>query len=209
MKNRKILLAIFLVLFSFLGLTSCKSSLVSNITSINPNEEYNTEELALNKKCALEIIETTISTDVTYVIIGRNTCPYCKLYVPAYSMIFDDLNIELNYFDVKEINVETYDDEGKAIYKYSEYKTLVEYLNSNNYAIENGYMKMSNFNNNGIKSSLPWLYVPRLYKMQNGKIIGQLSVEEDNEQDENGFKHFSKKQANSLISKVQEFVKEP
>lgn len=206
--KRKSLFTFLLVILSFLGLTSCKSSLVSKITDINPKEEYQVENLALNKKSALEIIETTVSSDITYIIIGRNTCAYCKLYVPAYSMIFEDLGIELNYFDIKGINKEAYDEEGKAIYAYSEYQTMVEYLNADNYAIDNGYMETTSFNNNGIKSSLPWLFVPRLYKMQNGRIIGQLAVEEIPDSSSDGFKSFSKTQANSLIQKVNDFVKE-
>ncbi len=185
--------------FILLFCVSCgRTSLALRITQIDTTEEYRINEYNINEATSEEI---TNQKGTFYLLIGRNTCKYCKLFIPAYSIILNELGVEnVLYFNVQDKNTVYYDEDDNAHYRDQEYETMVNYLNQGN------YLKSSTFEQNGVKTSLPWLYVPRLYKIVDGEIKGSLGTAISVETVNGVVKPLSKTQAEELIIMTRKLI---
>ena len=154
-----------------------------------------------------ETIEIT-STGTKYLYIGWEKCPWCQRYVPYYNNILKENNIEtLYYFSPYQIKGYVEKEENGNImidYKTEDYKKLVNWILSFDEDLSKNYLKTYSIKaSNEQVFELPWLYVPRLYKIENGAITGVVGTLEGHSKNEEGIvSEFTKEQEELLISNI-------
>lgn len=142
----KYLKFIFLSIFFFI-LSGCSytnetnsvieyQEIVENFNEISPNE-----------------ISNKINNDNTfYLFIGRESCPYCRMFVPKLKQAADQNDIQIEYLNVedKQDNLESFAKKYNLQYvpelrffNGSEYTSKIENLDSENITVEEieGFLK--------------------------------------------------------------------
>lgn len=196
-----LIIASLSVLFSF----SCKKASPTNFgyTGLDANNSIITEIKTVD-----ETIEVT-KEGTKYLYIGWEKCPWCQKYLPYYNDVLKENGVEtLYYFSPYYIKgSEEIETDGVVSVKYKniEYEKLVNWILTFDYDLSKGYLKMNKITaTNEQTFGLPWVYVPLLFKIENGSIVDFVSVLEGHERDGiNGkVKDFTKEQLNLLISKI-------
>lgn len=195
------IISILCVLFS----SSCKKESPVNFgyTGLDANNSIITEIKTVD-----ETIEVT-KEGTKYLYIGWEKCPWCQKYLPYYNDVLKENGVEtLYYFSPYYIKgseeIET-DENISVKYKNAEYEKLVNWILTFDYDLSKGYLKMNKITaTNGQTFELPWVYVPLLFKIENGSIVDFVSVLEDHTKDEitGKVKDFTEEQLNLLISKI-------
>ena len=115
-------------------------------------------------------IDVSSSTD-GFFYVGWDECPWCSVYKPEFYDILGNFDVETVYsfspYSIKGLN-----DEGND-YKSNDYRRFVEYIDSSSdyKAIELGYLKKYSD-----EIDLNWFYAPKLYKYEDGKLVGAVGV---------------------------------
>ena len=155
-------------------------------TKTNDNYGYKNlkpEESILSEIKTVDNLIQETSSGTHYVFLGWNACKWCQYYIPYFNDALKQNNVEkVLYFTPYEIKGYTYlkDESGNnvdATYKNSEYEKLIQWLLKDDPTLEKGYLKNYEIKLNEKESvNLPWLYVPKIYKVVDGKIIGVVTT---------------------------------
>ena len=195
------IISILCVLFS----SSCKKESPVNFgyTGLDANNSIIAEIKTVD-----ETIEVT-KKGTKYLYIGWEKCPWCQKYLPYYNDVLKENGVEtLYYFSPYYIKgseeIET-DGNISVKYKNAEYEKLVNWILTFDYDLSKGYLKMNKITTTNKQTfELPWVYVPLLFKIENGSIVDFVSVLKDHTKDETTgkVKDFTEEQLNLLISKI-------
>lgn len=133
-------------------------------------DKYNLENPVLIQYEEFEDLLNVINADddTYYIYFGKPDCPYCQRYLPIVNEIMYSKNIPLLYYNAESVKGTYYDEEG-VLHANKEYADVVNWIidNSTVDAKENSYVGTRTEDN----QELDWLFVPRFFKVQNGKIV--------------------------------------
>lgn len=107
-----------------------------------------------------------------YVYLGWKSCPWCKHYLPYFNNYAMEHDLNLLYY-TDFLNVKGYEEkevDGVWTIDYKnkdQYKKLVDFFNENT----TGVIKNNNITGEHTTASLPWIYVPKFIKFENGKFV--------------------------------------
>lgn len=175
--KRAALVTLTLILSLFICSCNTKTNDNYGYKNLKPEESILTE-----LKTVDNLIQNT-SEGTHYVFLGWNACKWCQYYIPYFNDALKQNDVkEILYFTPYEIKGYKYikDESGKnidATYKNPEYEKLIQWLLKDDPTLEKGYLKNYEIKLNEKESvNLPWLYVPKIYKVVDGKIIGVVTT---------------------------------
>ena len=166
--------------------------------------KYNLENPVLIQYKNFDDLLNVINADaeVYYIYMGKPDCPYCQRYLPIINEIMYSKEIPLLYYNAESVKGTYYDEEG-VLHANKEYGDLVNWIidNSTLDAKENSYVGTKTKDN----QELDWLFVPRFFKVQNGKIVDCFKSFKEAE---NYYNQYLEKNNSSYLTLFEKIVKE-
>lgn len=200
---------IFVFIFLVIGtLSSCRLQKPDNYGYLNLKSE---DSILLKIKSVDDTIDI-VSEGVNYLYIGWEKCPWCQEYVPFYNNLLKENGIDTLYYfspyDIKGYVEKEVEGKISIDYKTEEYKTLVNWILSFDQELTKNYLKINSITaSNNEVFELPWIYVPRLYKIENGTIVDVIGTLDNHNKDENGnVMSLSEGQIDILSTKINNLV---
>lgn len=203
--------SVFIFLFIFLvisTLSSCRLQKANNYGYSN----LKSEDSILFKIKSVDDTIDIVSEGVNYLYIGWEKCPWCQEYVPFYNNLLKENGIDTLYYfspyDIKGYVEKEVEGKISIDYKTEEYKTLVNWILSFDQELTKNYLKINSITaSNNEVFELPWIYVPRLYKIENGTIVDVIGTLDNHNKDENGnVMSLSEGQIDILSTKINNLV---
>ena len=151
-----------------------------NIPSINSLIEY---------KDVYQLIEELESNNETqYLLLSRPSCPWCKEYIPYINEYAFENKIKIKLFDPSPYKGYSLTEEGEFNFTYDEYKVMLNFIaNSPQAEALELLKKYTVYSPSGnFEQEVLWLYVPYLYKVENGVVVDVLKTPDDHVKDANG-----------------------
>lgn len=185
-KDNKLLyyfgLFLFVILTVMIAVFWCKT-LITSIEKNSKEQEILSEcekyditmyRDSIDYQSSYKELSKTVSSGTTYVFIGKPNCPYCRLYFPLILEYASAYEIDIVYFNPEPYKEKYYtiDDDTQAIKvnKKNDYAKLANLLfqYDTNVSLEGSdknFVKLKKVEND---DTLPWIYVPRLIKFEDG-----------------------------------------
>ena len=134
------------------------------------------------------ISELKANEETQYFLLSRSSCPWCKEYIPYINEYAYKNNITIKLFDPSPYKGYTLTEEGEFNFNYNEYKVMVDFISeSPQLEALNLLQKYTVHSPSGnVEQEVLWLYVPYLYKVENGVVVDVLKTPEDHVKDSNG-----------------------
>ncbi len=177
MKRIKYLFTFLLCAFALCLLGSCNND--TNTYYDSDLKEYTglSSDTVLRRYSDFKELETIFSEGTHYLYVGKPTCPWCQQYVPYYDEYGKTYDETIYYYNAEYVKgtYETVDDEGNVVLNVNEdYQYVVDYLSRDEDAVSKGYVKYNSTltDSTGKTWSFLWIYVPRLFKIVDGEIVG-------------------------------------
>lgn len=150
---------VLLCLLGILGLSSCKDNLKEQYPKLE-------ETTNLHTLTSIEELKEISNQSLTYIYIGKPSCPWCQMYIPYYYDMVKSTGCPLYYYDINlskdgtgyiKINDEIdYDD------SYSEFISWTVDIDNDKRLLSDYVME---------DTTLDWFYVPKLLKIENNVLI--------------------------------------
>lgn len=128
-----------------------------------------------------------------YIYFGKPNCPWCQQYLPYYIDYANLYNQKILYYNPELVKgtYETLDENGNIILHVNEeYQKIVNWIHQFDSDLSKGYVQYNLFvmDSQGNPHTKLWLYVPKLFKVVDGKIVGAVATIEGHEKvkDSNG-----------------------
>lgn len=157
-----------------------------------------------------KLMETLLSNGTYYLYIGKPNCPWCQEYVPIYNEIAKDKNKNIICYNADRIKgtVEYLNDDGTITLSLTkEYDELIKFLATYDESASLGYWKyriIADSKNN--LHTLKWLYVPGLFKIENGKVTDFLGTVKGHIKDKNGtLRNLTEEEKNNFENDLLDF----
>lgn len=178
----------FLFLFSLIGCSkqqNCKGDLnqyerIKDFNYIKYYDNFNN-------------LTRDVTTGVHYVYFGKPNCPWCQQYLPYYIDYAELYNQKILYYNPEYVKgtYETLDEnENIILHVNEEYQNIVNWIHQFDSDLSKGYIQYNLFvmDSQGNPHTKLWLYVPKLFKVVDGKIVGAVATIEGHEKvkDSNG-----------------------
>lgn len=167
---KKIVASIFLMILTFIVLSSCKTK-----NDLNEYENLNQEYISVFQPIyTYSKFEKEIKNEKpVFVFLGKSNCQYCQLYLPLIAEYAYNNKINIIYYNIEYAKEEYYtinDSNEIIINENNDYAKLANLLfqYDSNVTLEgsnNNFVKLKKVEN---EETLPWIYVPRLIKFENG-----------------------------------------
>lgn len=134
-----------------------------------------------------------VSTGTHYIYFGKPKCPWCQQYLPYYIDYANLYNQKILYYNPEHVKgtYETLDENGNIILHVNEeYQKIVNWIHQFDSDLSKGYIQYNLFvmDSQGNPHTKLWLYVPKLFKVVDGKIVDVVATIEGHEKvkDSNG-----------------------
>ncbi len=134
-----------------------------------------------------------VSDGTHYIYFGKPECPWCQQYLPYYVEYAELFNQKILYYNPEHVKgtYESLDEKGNIIlYVNEEYQKIIDWIHQFDSDFSKGYTQYNLFvmDSKGSPHTKQWLYVPKLFKVVDGKIVGAVSTIEGHEKvkDSNG-----------------------
>ncbi len=134
-----------------------------------------------------------VSSGTHYIYFGKPNCPWCQQYLPYYIDYANLYNQKILYYNPEHVKgtYESLDKNGNIIlYVNEEYQKIVNWIHQFDSDLSKGYIQYNLFvmDSQGNPHAKLWLYVPKLFKVVDGKIVRAVATIEGHEKvkDSNG-----------------------
>lgn len=134
-----------------------------------------------------------VSSGTYYIYFGKPNCPWCQQYLPYYIEYAELFNQKILYYNAEHVKgtYETINENNEIVLHVNEeYEKVVEWIHQSDMNLNKGYVQYNLFlqDSKGNLHTKLWLYVPKLFKVIDGKIVDMVATISEHEKvkDENG-----------------------
>lgn len=178
------ILAIFIV-----SLTSCSKKSNNDLDQYTRIKDVSLVTYYEN----FDTLVDDVSSGTHYIYFGKPNCPWCQQYLPYYIDYANLYNQKILYYNPEHVKgtYKTLDENGNIILHVNEeYQKIVNWIHQFDSDLSKGYIQYNLFvmDSQGNPHTKLWLYVPKLFKVVDGKIVDVVATIERHEKvkDSNG-----------------------
>lgn len=178
------ILAIFIV-----SLTSCSKKSYNDLDQYTRIKDVSLITYYEN----FDSLVDDVSSGIHYIYFGKPNCPWCQQYLPYYNDYAELYNQKILYYNPEHVKgtYESLDKNGNIILHVNEeYQKIVNWIHQFDSDLSKEYIQYNLFvmDSQGNPHTKLWLYVPKLFKVVDGKIVGAVATIEGHEKvkDSNG-----------------------
>ncbi len=128
-----------------------------------------------------DALVNAVSVGTHYIYFGKPECPWCQQYLPYYVEYAELFNQKILYYNPEHVKgtYESSDANGNIILHVNEeYQKIVDWIHQFDSDFSKGYTQYNLFVMDSIGSphTKQWLYVPKLFKVVDGKIVDMVAT---------------------------------